>query len=83
VIGNSADPATRYQDAVSTARMLPRSSLITVERWRHTSLFLSSCVDGHVRRYLFTGQAPGRHTVCGVDTVPFASRRTSVRSAVG
>jgi TAP-like protein len=52
--------------------MLPRSALITVEGWGHTSLFLSSCVDAHVNRYLLTGQASGRDTVCGVDVIPFA-----------
>ncbi|GAA4698773.1 alpha/beta hydrolase [Phytohabitans rumicis] len=81
VIGNRFDPATRYQDAVSTARMLPRSSLITVEGWGHTSLFLSSCVDGHVSRYLLTGQAPGRRVVCGVDAIPFAG--TTSRDLAG
>ena len=40
VIGNRYDPATRYQDAVSTAAMLPNSTLITLEGWGHTSLFL-------------------------------------------
>jgi pimeloyl-ACP methyl ester carboxylesterase len=79
VIGNRADPATRYQDAVSTARMLPRSSLITVEGWGHTSLSLSSCVDAHVNRYLLTGQPPYGHTTCGVDTIPFASPAPSTK----
>lgn len=82
VIGNRADPATRYQDAVSTARMLPRSSLITVEGWGHTTLFLSSsCVDGHVSRYLLTGRAPHRHTACDVDAVPFANPPATTRVA--
>jgi pimeloyl-ACP methyl ester carboxylesterase len=73
VIGNRYDPATRYQDAVSTARMLPDSTLVTLEGWGHTSLFLSACVDDHVNRYLLTGRAPARDVTCQPDAVPFAS----------
>jgi pimeloyl-ACP methyl ester carboxylesterase len=77
VIGTRYDPATRYQDAVSTARMLPRSALLTVEGWGHTSLFLSSCADAHVNRYLLTGKVPPAGARCGVDVVPFAQPASS------
>jgi pimeloyl-ACP methyl ester carboxylesterase len=72
VVGNRNDPATRYQDAVSTARILSRARLLTVAGSGHTSLFLSSCADRHVNRYLLTGRVPPKGTVCGVDVVPFA-----------
>jgi pimeloyl-ACP methyl ester carboxylesterase len=72
VIGNRNDPATRYEDAVSTAAMLPRSRLLTVEGWGHTSLYKSSCADAHVNRYLLTGEPPPPSTVCRADVIPFA-----------
>jgi hypothetical protein len=37
---------------VSTARILARGRLLTVAGPGHTSLFLSSCADRHVSRYL-------------------------------
>jgi pimeloyl-ACP methyl ester carboxylesterase len=80
VIGNRYDPATRYQDAVSTSRILPDSTLITLEGWGHTSLFLSACVDGYVNRYLLTGAAPARDVTCRPDAVPFATA-AAARSA--
>lgn len=81
VIGTRYDPATRYQDAVSTARMLPRSTLITLEGWGHTSLLLSACVDAHVNTYLLTGRAPARDVTCRPDAVPFAGPAAANRSA--
>jgi pimeloyl-ACP methyl ester carboxylesterase len=72
VVGTVNDPATRYQDAVSTARLLDRGRLLTVAGSGHTSLFLSACADAHVSRYLLTGRVPAAGTVCPVDVVPFA-----------
>jgi pimeloyl-ACP methyl ester carboxylesterase len=80
VIGTRADPATRYEDAVSTARMLPRSALLTVEGWGHTSLSISSCADAHASRYLLTGEVPPRNTVCGVDEIPFSRPPAAARA---
>ena len=81
VVGNVNDPATRYQDAVSTARLLGRGRLLTVAGSGHTSLFLSSCADAHVSRYLLTGRVPPKGTVCGVDVVPFAQPATAAATA--
>ena len=72
VIGNINDPATRYQHAVSTSRIMPTSRLLTLDGSGHTSLFLSSCVDRHVNRYLLTGEEPAAGTICGDDVVPFS-----------
>jgi len=66
---------TRYQDAVSTAALLGRGRLLTVAGWGHTSLFLSSCADAYVSRYLLTGRVPPKGTVCDVDVVPFSQPR--------
>jgi pimeloyl-ACP methyl ester carboxylesterase len=81
VVGNVNDPATRYQDAVSTARLLGRGRLLTVAGSGHTSLFLSSCADRLVSRYLLTGRVPPKGTVCDVDVVPFAEPAALAQSA--
>lgn len=39
VVENTYDPATRYEGAVVVDRLLPRSRLLTVHGWGHTSLF--------------------------------------------
>jgi len=71
VIGNQFDPATRYQGAVTAAALLPNSRLLTVHGWGHTSLFLSSCADAAVTRYLIDLTLPPAGTVCQQDHVPF------------
>ena len=45
VVGNRFDPATRYEGAVALADLLPRSALLTVDGWGHTSLLRSTCAD--------------------------------------
>ncbi|ADB32040.1 TAP domain protein [Kribbella flavida DSM 17836] len=73
VVGNRWDPATRYEDAVSTSRILGRARLLTVSGWGHTSLFTSACADGYASAYLLTGALPAAGTVCRPDAVPFAA----------
>ena len=77
VVGNINDPATRYQDAESTAAMLPGARLLTVNGWGHTSLFISSCADDYTATYLLTGALPPRGAVCQVDHIPFSGRTGS------
>ena len=71
VVGNRFDPATPYQGAVTAARLLPSSRLLTVHGWGHTSLFLSTCADQAIGRYLLTSDTPAPGTVCEQDAVPF------------
>jgi pimeloyl-ACP methyl ester carboxylesterase len=73
VVGNLFDPATRYQGAVTVSQLLPRSRLLTVHGWGHTSLFLSACADDAITRYLVDLRLPAAGTVCQQDVVPFAS----------
>jgi pimeloyl-ACP methyl ester carboxylesterase len=82
VIGNRNDPATRYQGAVSTSRILSKARLLTLDGSGHTSLFLSRCIDGHAATYLLTGEVPPRGTVCPVDVVPFSVPARALRSTV-
>jgi pimeloyl-ACP methyl ester carboxylesterase len=72
VVGNRFDPATPYHGAVTADRLLPRSRLLTLAGWGHTSLFASACVDAHVNTYLLTSRVPPKGTVCEPDVVPFA-----------
>jgi pimeloyl-ACP methyl ester carboxylesterase len=76
IIGNSFDPATRYQGAVRLARLLPNSRLLTLEGWGHTSLFKSACINGHTNQYLLTSRVPPAGTVCAADVTPFARAET-------
>jgi hypothetical protein len=72
VVGNRFDPATRYEGALTVDNLLPRSALLTVEGWGHTSLFLSACADQTIARYLLIGATPDRGATCRQDVVPFA-----------
>jgi pimeloyl-ACP methyl ester carboxylesterase len=71
VVGNLFDPATPYHGAVTVDRLLPRSRLLTLAGWGHTSLFASACIDRHVNTYLLTTRVPPRGTVCAPTVVPF------------
>jgi pimeloyl-ACP methyl ester carboxylesterase len=85
VVGNLFDPATPYHGAVTVDRLLPRSRLLTLAGWGHTSLFVSSCVDAYVSTYLLTSRVPPKGTVCRPDVVPFAqpAAAAQARQAAG
>ncbi len=80
VVGNRFDPATRYEGAVTVDDLLPNSSLLTLEGWGHTSLFLSTCVDQVVDQYLLDGTTPPPGTTCTQDVGPFDTGVASARS---
>ncbi len=67
IVGNYFDPATRYEGAVRLASLMPRSRLLTLDGWSHTSLFLSTCIDDAITRYLVDGTLPAPGTVCDQD----------------
>ncbi|MGL5861418.1 MAG: alpha/beta hydrolase, partial [Phycicoccus sp.] len=71
IMNTRFDPATRYQDAVSTESILPGSRLVTVEGWGHTTPGESRCADAYASTYLLTGQLPARGATCDSDEVPF------------
>jgi hypothetical protein len=77
VVGNLWDPATRYQGAQIVHRLLPKSALLTVHGWGHTSLFLSRCVDRVSAAYLTDLRTPKPGKVCDQDEVPFAGQPAS------
>jgi pimeloyl-ACP methyl ester carboxylesterase len=67
IIGNYFDPATRYEGAVTLANLMPSSRLLTLDGWGHTSLFLSTCIDAAITRYLVDRTLPAVGTVCEQD----------------
>jgi pimeloyl-ACP methyl ester carboxylesterase len=81
IIGNSFDPATRYQGAVRLARLLPSSRLLTFDGWGHGALFKSACIDKYTSEYLLTSDVPPVGTVCAPDVTPFAQPATQGRKA--
>ncbi len=72
VVGSRFDPATRYEGAQLVDSLLPRSALLTVHGWGHTSLFMSQCADAAVSRYLIDVATPPDGATCQQDAVPFA-----------
>ena len=81
VVGNRFDPATPYHGAVTVDRLLPRSRLLTLAGWGHTSLFASACIDAYVSTYLLTSRVPPKGTVCQPDVVPFAQPAAATQAA--
>jgi pimeloyl-ACP methyl ester carboxylesterase len=71
VVGTRFDPATRYEGALTVAGLLPNSTLLTVDGWGHTSLFLSDCADDAVARYLTGPELFDDDVVCEQDHIPF------------
>ena len=83
VVGNLHDPATRYEGAVLVDQLLPKSSLLTVDGWGHTSIFLSTCADQAVSQYLLDGTTPPVGTVCNQDVGPFEAVAARTNNALG
>jgi pimeloyl-ACP methyl ester carboxylesterase len=83
VVNPRFDPATPIHGAVTLDRLLPRSRLLTLDGWGHTTLFSSACIDDHVSRYLLTTQVPPLGTVCQPDVVPFAQPAAQALAAGG
>ena len=71
VIGTRFDPASPYQNALTVTRELPRSRLLTLDGWGHVAFGKSTCIAGHVDRYLVTGALPPPGTTCRPDQRPF------------
>jgi pimeloyl-ACP methyl ester carboxylesterase len=72
LIGNSeGDPATPYEDAVSTERELGSARLLTLESFGHTAFLQSACIVTAVERYLIAKALPPRGAVCQPDRGPF------------
>jgi hypothetical protein len=71
VVGTKWDPATNYEGAVTAARLLPNSRLLSNDNWGHTSYGSSQCVTDAVDAYLLTQKLPAPGTLCHGDIQPF------------
>ncbi len=73
LVGNrQGDPATPYDDAQATARVLGNARLVTLDSFGHTAFGgLSTCIDRAVERYLVDLVLPAEGTVCEPDARPF------------
>jgi pimeloyl-ACP methyl ester carboxylesterase len=71
VVGNYWDPATNYGQAVSAARLLPNSRLLTSDNWGHTAYGTSTCVTRAIDTYLVRGSVPPAGTKCHSPLQPF------------
>ncbi len=73
VVGNTADPATPYANAVAMTNQLRRARLLTVTGYGHTELLNpSACASRYITAYLIRGTLPPARTVCRQDRLPFA-----------
>ena len=72
LVGNRlGDPATPYEDAVSTQRLLADARLLTLNSFGHIAFLQSQCVVTAVERYVIALELPRRGTVCQPDRRPF------------
>ncbi|MDN5768543.1 MAG: alpha/beta hydrolase [Humibacillus sp.] len=78
VVGNYWDPATNYAGAVTAARLLPNSQLLSSDSWGHTAYGTSPCVTRAVDRYLLSVALPDRGTRCVGDDQPFTELLSSL-----
>lgn len=74
LIGNTHDASTPYSNTEEMAKILPRTSTVTVEGYGHTMLLNpSSCAAAHEVAYSVDGTVPPEGTVCHQDRAPFSS----------
>jgi pimeloyl-ACP methyl ester carboxylesterase len=71
VVGNYWDPATNYQEAVSSSKLLPNSRLLSSTNWGHTAYGSSACTTNAIDAYLLRGTLPTKGKVCVGDIQPF------------
>ena len=79
-VGNYYDPATNYAGAVSAAKRMPGSRLLTSSSFGHTAYGTSSCVTGAVDAYLLRGTLPKAGKVCVGDVQPFAAGSAALQT---
>ncbi|MGW7191050.1 alpha/beta hydrolase [Streptomyces sp. NPDC054838] len=73
IVAAERDGATPYPGALGLQRRLgPRAALVTEQGAGHHGVSggRNDCVDGHVERYLLTGDTPGRRATCAPHPEP-------------
>ncbi|WP_432050987.1 alpha/beta hydrolase [Verrucosispora sp. NA02020] len=81
VVGNYWDPATNYNGAVATAKLLPNSRLLSSDNWGHSAYGTSACATGAIDAYLLRLTLPKKGTVCHGDIQPFEELPESAAGA--
>jgi pimeloyl-ACP methyl ester carboxylesterase len=81
VVGSFWDPATNYDDAVKSSRLLPNARLLSSNNWGHTAYGTSACATTWTDRYLLFRALPPRGTTCVGDAQPFTKLLTSTAAA--
>ncbi|TCB98916.1 alpha/beta hydrolase [Micromonospora zingiberis] len=71
VVGNYWDPATNYNGAVASAKLLPNSRLLSSDNWGHTAYGTSACATDAIDAYLLRLTLPKKGKVCKGDIQPF------------
>jgi pimeloyl-ACP methyl ester carboxylesterase len=71
LVGSYWDPATNYRDAVSSAKLLPNSRLLSSANFGHTAYGTSACATGAIDRYLLHKTLPAKGKSCVGDDQPF------------
>jgi pimeloyl-ACP methyl ester carboxylesterase len=71
VVGSFWDPATNYQEAVSSSKLLPNSRLLSSDNFGHTAYGTGACATVAIDNYLLKGTLPAKGTVCKADHQPF------------
>ena len=71
VVGNYWDPATNYEEAVSSAKLLPNSRLLSSTNWGHTAYGTSACATTAIDNYLLKATLPAKGKVCQGEIQPF------------
>ena len=82
LVGNrQGDPATPYENAVSTAGELAGARLLTLNSYfGHAAFTQSQCIVSAIERYLIDLQLPPEGTVCQPDRRPFDPLPAPTRS---
>jgi len=80
-VGNYWDPATNYREAVSSAKLLPGSRLLTSDNWGHTAYGTSACTTRAIDAYLLRAALPKAGTICRSPMQPFAGDTMKMFSA--
>ncbi|MEU4244325.1 alpha/beta hydrolase [Actinoplanes sp. NPDC026619] len=83
VVGSFWDPATNYDSAVASSRLLPNSRLLSSNNWGHTGYGTGPCVTAAIDAYLLTGNPPARGTVCTDAPQPFTGATATTLAATG
>jgi pimeloyl-ACP methyl ester carboxylesterase len=73
VVGSLWDPATNYVEAVSSAKLLPNSRMLTSDNFGHTAYGTGDCATGVMDKYLLRGTLPAKGAVCKAVDQPFTT----------